>query len=134
MSGIDFTFTLDGEEHRITVGALQISALLAVLHVPAAGPVPAAPTPASAPSTEVGPVEIVGIEIATKNREGVALTSPKYSVKFGNGKTHATFDANTGQAAKMLWGQGKKVFYKTQSSRDGKYQNLAEIRSAEGQP
>jgi hypothetical protein len=81
---------------------------------------------------EVGPVYIVGMETSTKKRDGSPMASPKTTVKFDNGKAHSTFKEDVAGSAKTLWTQNKKVYYQTE--RNGEYQNLASVRSAEGKP
>ena len=123
--------TVDGVEYNV-----EITGSLADLL-----PVPPAPAPAhrnypppAGVSGDVGPCHIVGIEVNEKNRAGQVMNAPKFTVKFDNGKSYSTFQSGIGNAAKTLWGMGRPVFYKTAPSQDGKYTNLAEVRSADGQP
>ena len=80
----------------------------------------------SAPAGEIGPVKIVAVDVATTNKAGEVMNSPKYTVRFANGKKHGTFNGLTGQAAQTL--QGQDVFYTVKVN--GAYENLESIRRA----
>jgi hypothetical protein len=87
---------------------------------------PSAPNRASAPSGEIGPVQIVGVSKSSLKKDGTPMKSPKFTVEFSNGKKLSTFDTLVGQAAESL--SGRSVFYTTKVN--GEYTNLAEVRSA----
>jgi hypothetical protein len=77
-------------------------------------------------SAEIGPILVAGVSISATKKDGTPMKSPKFAVKFGNGKTHSTFDAAIGQSAQTLSGQN--CYYVTE--RKGEYDNLIAIRSA----
>ncbi len=81
-----------------------------------------------ATSGEIGPVGITGIEKQTQGRDGMRFKAPKYTVMFSNGKKFSTFNGTLAGAAQAL--SEVPVYYTTEQSRDGKYTNLASVRSA----
>lgn len=89
-------------------------------------PRPVVSSPAGV-SAEIGPILVSGVSISATRKDGTPMKSPKYAVKFGNGKTHSTFDAAIGQSAQTLSGQN--CYYVTE--RKGDYDNLVAIRGAQ---
>lgn len=133
MADFELTYRLDGEIHKLIIEGSQMIGLAAVLTAMMPAPVQAAPRAATvAPQAERGPVKITGIDIATKKLDGSMMKSPKFTVAFDNGKKYSTFEQSVGTAAKTLWGMEKAVYFTTKMN--GQYENLAGIRSADGQP
>lgn len=100
-------------------------------------PPPAVPVyvaPRVAPSSpgglqgEIGPVAIEKVDVDTVKKDGTRMNSPKFTVKFSNGKRHSTFDSLVGDAASALHRDGSSVYYSIKVN--GEYQNLAAIRKA----
>lgn len=78
------------------------------------------------PSGEVGPVQVESVSTSATKRDGTPMKSPRYMVKFGNGKMLSTFDQTLGQSAMTL--NGQRVYYTTEAK--GDFVNLSSIRSA----
>jgi hypothetical protein len=87
---------------------------------------PGASYRSTAPSGEIGPVQIVGVSKSSVKKDGTPMKSPKFTVEFSNGKKLSTFDSLVGNAAETLSGQ--PVYYTTKIN--GEYTNLAGVRGA----
>jgi hypothetical protein len=79
-----------------------------------------------ATSAEIGPVAIKGVEKALLKKDGTPMKSPRFVVKFSNGRALSTFDEAIAASAETLAGQ--QVYYATEKR--GEYENLASVRRA----
>ncbi len=83
-----------------------------------------------ATSSEIGPLQIEGVEVRKAGKDLVPYANPLYIVKWEGGSA-TTFDTLIGKAAMGFWTQGHPCYITTEpSKKNPKWTNLVRIRVA----